>query len=180
MSSGGAASFLPGRRVSLPPPAETFDRSEIDLKLIEQTRVTHAVLDTSRGKVVVQLFRDSARETVKNFVRLTKRGFFTNVSFHRVLPGFLVQTGDPSGTGWGGPGFTIPCEINQNRFEPGVVGMALEGKDTGGSQFFITVTPAPHLDGRHTAFGKVVEGMNVVTSLAEDDQIRGVELRSSQ
>ncbi|GAB4336354.1 MAG: hypothetical protein Kow0037_17520 [Calditrichia bacterium] len=126
---------------------------------------------TSKGEFVMELRPDKAPVTVANFLDLVRSGFYNNLTFHRVVPGFVVQGGDPRGDGWGGPGYTIPCEYNDLFYERGAVGMAHAGKDTGGSQFFITHTPQPHLNGRHTLFGKVVSGMKVVDRLEIYDTI---------
>ncbi len=112
--------------------------------------------------------------TVDNFVTLARRGYFNNLTFHRVVPNFVAQGGDPRGDGSGGPGYQIRCEINEATYERGAVGMALSGKDTGGSQWFVTHSPQPHLDGGYTVFGRVVEGMDVVDRLARGDHIRAV------
>ena len=111
-----------------------------------------------------------------NFISLAKKGFYENIFFHRVIPGFVIQAGDPRGDGWGGPGYSIPCEYNDISFEEGILGMAHAGKDTGGSQFFITQTPQPHLSGRYTGFGKVLEGMGVVKSIMMFDYIKSIEI----
>ncbi len=135
---------------------------------------------TTRGDFVLELRPDKAPVTVANFLYLVKKQFYRNIYFHRVIPGFVVQAGDPRGDGWGGPGYTIPCEYNDLFFERGVVGMATAGKDTGGSQFFITQLPQPHLNGRYTAFGKVISGMNVIDHLEPYDQILNAEIVSNR
>ena len=131
---------------------------------------------TTKGIFELELFPEKAPITVANFISLVKTGFYNNLYFHRVIPGFVIQGGDPRGDGWGGPGYNIPCEYNDIFYDRGVLGMAHAGKDTGGSQFFITQTPQPHLNGRHTAFGKVVRGMKVVDSIEIYDQILKAEL----
>jgi cyclophilin family peptidyl-prolyl cis-trans isomerase len=113
---------------------------------------------------------------VANFVGLARRGYFNGLSFHRVVPDFVVQGGDPRGDGWGGPGYTIRCEYNTLGYERGRVGMALAGKDTGGSQFFITHSPQPHLNGRYTIFGEVIEGEDVLDAIQVGDIINEVLL----
>jgi cyclophilin family peptidyl-prolyl cis-trans isomerase len=165
-----------GRREMVPPPAEFFEKEGVDVRLAEPSKVTRITLHTTKGDVKINLFEQEARETVKNFARLAGRKYFDGLSFHRVVPGFVVQGGDPKGSGWGGPGHSILCEINPHRYERGVVGMALAGKDTGGSQFFITHAAHPHLDGTYTVFGKVTEGMPVVDALTVGDRIMRVEL----
>ncbi|MGC4113360.1 MAG: peptidylprolyl isomerase [Myxococcales bacterium] len=128
-------------------------------------------LTTERGPIRIQLDVREAPMTARSFVGLVKQGFFKGLVFHRVVPDFVAQGGDPTGTGSGGPGYTIRCEMNRLRYQTGSVGMALSGKDTGGSQFFVTVAPHPHLDGRYTIFGQVVEGMEAVRALTEGDRI---------
>jgi cyclophilin family peptidyl-prolyl cis-trans isomerase/HEAT repeat protein len=126
---------------------------------------------TEHGEIHIQLWSDVAPRTAGNLYQLAKRGFFRKLSFHRVEPDFVAQGGDPRGDGEGGPGYSIRCEINRKPYARGVVGMALSGKDTGGSQFFITTFPEPHLDGRYTTFGEVTAGMEVVDGLAEGERI---------
>ncbi|MGA9523369.1 MAG: peptidylprolyl isomerase, partial [Myxococcaceae bacterium] len=126
---------------------------------------------TGKGDIEVKLFRDEAPLTSANLWSLAEQGFFRDLTFHRVVPDFVAQGGDPRGDGQGGPGYVIPCEINRSRYVRGVVGMALSGPDTGGSQFFFTHSPQPHLDGRYTAFGEVVTGLDVVDRLLEGDRI---------
>jgi cyclophilin family peptidyl-prolyl cis-trans isomerase len=135
-----------------------------------------AILHTSRGKIEVHLNIVEAPLSVRNFVALARRGFFDGLVFHRVVPGFVIQGGDPRGDGNGGPGYTIRCEVGQRPYGRGAVGMALSGKDTGGSQFFITHVPTPHLDGGYTLFGWVAEGMEVVDRIEPGDSIEEVEI----
>ena len=124
---------------------------------------------TSMGEFRIELFEDRAPRTTKNFIDLVEKGFYDGVTFHRVIPKFMIQTGDPTGTGKGGPGYTIPDEIHrglQHRGE-GIVSMANAGPDTGGSQFFITLDTAKWLDGEHTIFGRVIGGMEVVRAIGK-------------
>jgi peptidyl-prolyl cis-trans isomerase A (cyclophilin A) len=124
-------------------------------------------VDTSRGQFRIELFEDRTPRTTKNFVDLVRKGFYDGLTFHRVVTGFIVQTGDPTGSGSGGPGYTIADEFHfglKHRGE-GIVSMANSGPDTGGSQFFITLDTAPHLDGRHSIFGRIVTGMDVVREI---------------
>ena len=115
---------------------------------------------------MIQLYADQAPLAVNSFVFLAKQGWFDGVTFHRVIPGFVAQTGDPSGTGKGGPGYFFKNEVSDLRYDkPGVVGMANSGPDTNGSQFFITYAPQPSLDGSYTIFGQVIQGMDVVENL---------------
>ncbi|MBX3432000.1 MAG: peptidylprolyl isomerase [Pirellulales bacterium] len=129
-------------------------------------------LATTRGDVVIELFENEAPEAVASFLSLVKQGFYDNVVFHRVLPGFMAQGGDPTGTGTGGPGYCIKCECytpNYRRHFRGSLSMAHAGRDTGGSQFFLTFVPTSFLDGKHTVFGRVIEGMDVAASLRRRD-----------
>ena len=135
-----------------------------------------AFLHTAKGTVEVHLDVVEAPLTVASFVALARRGFYDGLTFHRVEPGFVVQGGDPRGDGNGGPGYTLRCEITQRPYGRGAVGMALSGKDTGGSQFFVTLSPQPHLDGGYTLFGTVVAGMDVVDRLRPGDVIEHVEV----
>jgi cyclophilin family peptidyl-prolyl cis-trans isomerase/HEAT repeat protein len=135
-----------------------------------------AYIDTTKGMIQVELAVTDAPRTVANFIALARKGFFTGQAFHRVVPDFVAQAGDPRGDGEGGPGYTIRDEINQRPFVRGTVGMALDWADTGGSQFFITHSPQPHLDGRYTVFGQVVAGMDVVDRLSQWDVIRSLRV----
>ncbi len=115
--------------------------------------------------------------TVANFEKLAKEGFYDGLTFHRVIDDFVIQGGCPKGNGTGGPGYTIKCEINDNKHGTGALSMAHAGKDTGGSQFFITHSPQPHLDGVHTVFGKVISGMDVVNSVKQGDKMLKVTIQ---
>ncbi len=131
----------------------------------------HANLVTEKGTVRIRLFAEEAPETVNNFVFLARDGYFDGTTFHRVIEGFMAQGGDPTGTGAGGPGYSIRDEFHPDlrHDRPGVLSMANRGPNTGGSQFFITHVATPWLDDRHAVFGEVVEGMEVVNSLRERD-----------
>lgn len=135
-----------------------------------------AYIDTDKGMVQIELSILDAPRTVTNFVSLARKNFFGGTPFHRVVPNFVVQDGDPRGDGDGGPGYTIRDEINQRPYLRGTVGMALDWEDTGGSQFFITHSPQPHLDARYPVFGQVVSGMEIVDQLTQWDQIRTVRI----
>ena len=119
---------------------------------------------------------EAAPQTVRNFVSLARRGWFDGTVVHRVVPDFVIQDGDPTGTGSGGPGYTIRCEYNRLRYDAGRVGMALSGKDTGGSQWFVTLSPQPHLDGRYTIFARVTKGLDVARRVTQGTRILGVEI----
>ena len=137
---------------------------------IDRTKQYFATLSTTQGDIVIELYPDKAPTTVNSFVFLAKEGWFNNIDFHRVIPGFVAQTGDPSGTGLGSPGYAFGNEANDLLYDgPGVVGMANSGPDTNGSQFFITYDALPQLDGGYTIFGKVVEGMDNLKKLTAID-----------
>ena len=126
-----------------------------------------AKIEMTKGAIVVELYPDQAPKTVANFVKLAKQGFYNGIIFHRVIPSFMIQTGDPTGTGRGGPGYTFEDEFSPKLHHdaPGTLSMANAGPGTNGSQFFITLAPTPWLDGKHTIFGRVVEGQSVVEQI---------------
>ncbi len=130
------------------------------------------------GKIVIEFFDEAAPGTVANFEKLANEGFYNGLNFHRVIPGFVAQGGCPYGTGTGGPGYTIKCETkgNPHKHQRGALSMAHAGKDTGGSQFFICFDAFPHLDGVHTVFGKVVEGMEYVDQIKPGDKMKEVKV----
>ena len=134
-----------------------------------ETKKTMAVFETSTGTFTVELFKDKAPNTVNNFVTLANKGFYNNLIFHRVIPDFMIQGGDPTGTGRGGPGYVIKDEFHKDlkHDKQGILSMANAGPNSGGSQFFITVKETPWLDGRHAVFGQVVEGMDVVHKISK-------------
>src|SRR5436190_12631242 len=138
-----------------------------------------AVVSTDKGAFTIELLPEDAPLTVDNFVTLARRNYFNGVAFHRVVPNFVIQGGDPRGDGNGGPGYQIRCEINEVPYERGAVGMALSGKDTGGSQWFVTHAPQPHLDGGYTVFGRVIRGMNVVDNTVRGDLIRSIVIKET-
>jgi cyclophilin family peptidyl-prolyl cis-trans isomerase len=138
-----------------------------------------AILSTDKGDVRVELLMREAPMNAMNFIDLATAGYFDGIVFHRVVPNFVVQGGDPRGDGNGGPGYQIRCEINEVPYDRGAVGMALSGKDTGGSQFFFTHSPQPHLDGGYTVFGRVTGGMDVVDNLMRGDRILKVTILDS-
>jgi cyclophilin family peptidyl-prolyl cis-trans isomerase len=136
---------------------------------------TFAKFETSMGNFTIELFEAQTPKTVDNFVKLAEKNFYDGVIFHRVIDGFMIQGGDPTGTGRGGPGYQFPDEIHPQlkHTSEGILSMANAGPNTNGSQFFITLVPTPHLDGRHTVFGKVVEGMDVVKKIGKTPTARG-------
>ena len=138
--------------------------------------MSKAIMETSKGTINLELFDNDAPATVKNFTDLAKKGFYDGLSFHRVIENFMVQGGCPDGTGTGGPGYQINCEINSQKHTPGTLSMAHAGKDTGGSQFFITHVATPHLDGVHTVFGRT-EDMAVVNAIATGDTMTSVTIQ---
>jgi cyclophilin family peptidyl-prolyl cis-trans isomerase len=141
---------------------------------LDTSKAYRARFKTERGEIVADLYADQAPLTVENFVNLARSGFYDGTTFHRVIPGFMAQGGDPTGTGRGGPGYQFGDEFSPDlRHDgPGVLSMANAGPGTNGSQFFITYAATPHLDNRHSVFGRVVEGMDVVSSIRERDPER--------
>ncbi|MCK9612589.1 MAG: peptidylprolyl isomerase [Bacteroidales bacterium] len=143
-----------------------------------------AIIKTVKGDMTVSFYEKDAPGTVKNFVDLAKKGFYNGLTFHRVIPDFVIQGGCPHGTGVGGPGYTIKCELDGgNQYhDRGVLSMAHAGRDTGGSQFFICHSRqnTAHLDRKHTCFGKVVEGMEVIDAIRQGDVINAVEIIEEQ
>jgi len=135
-------------------------------------------IETNRGTIEVTLYPQHAPQTVNNFVFLAKQGFYDGVKFHRVIADFMIQTGDPTGTGRGGPGykFADECKGNPLKHERGVISMANAGPATNGSQFFITHVPTPHLNGKHTVFGKVTKGQDIVDTIAQGDVMVSVKV----
>ncbi|HET6862109.1 MAG TPA: peptidylprolyl isomerase, partial [Pyrinomonadaceae bacterium] len=140
----------------------------------------HAVVTTSKGSFTIELLPNDAPLNVDNFLTLAQKGYFRNITFHRVVPNFVIQGGDPRGDGNGGPGYQIRCEINEVEYDRGAVGMALSGKDTGGSQWFVTHSPQPHLDGGYTVFGRVITGMNVVDNISRGDVIQSIRISTGR
>jgi HEAT repeat protein len=159
-----------------PAPAGRAVSDEEWNRLISPQFSPHVYIETDRGIVELELAILDAPLTVANFVALARKGFFDGIAIHRVVPDFVVQDGDPRGDGEGGPGYTLRDEINMRPYLRGTLGMALDWKDTGGSQFFLTHAPQPHLDGRYTVFGHVVDGMDVIDRLMPGDVIRRVRV----
>ncbi|MDP3910572.1 MAG: peptidylprolyl isomerase [Gemmatimonadales bacterium] len=145
----------------------------------------NAVIETDKGTIEVELFADEVPTTVANFEKLANSSFYDGTSFHRVIPKFMIQGGDPysktgkGSVGTGGPGYMIKCETSRNthRHVAGTLSMAHAGKDTGGSQFFICHTPQPHLDGVHTVFGQVTKGQDVVNKIAQNDRVQSIRVQ---
>jgi peptidyl-prolyl cis-trans isomerase B (cyclophilin B) len=145
--------------------------------------MSNAEIHTERGVMKVEFFHEDAPGTVENFIKLAEKGFYDGLTFHRVIPDFVIQGGCPDGTGMGGPGYTIPCELDgDNQYhDRGVLSMAHAGRDTGGSQFFIchSRTNTGHLDRNHTCFGKVYDGLEVIDDIRQGDQITRVVITTS-
>jgi len=145
---------------------------------------TKAVIDTVQGVIELELFADEVPGTVANFEKLAKEGFYDGTAFHRVIPNFMIQGGDPYSktgkgrVGTGGPGYTIKCEthLNKHKHVAGTLSMAHAGEDTGGSQFFICHAPQRHLDGVHTVFGQVTKGMDVVNKIKQNDKVNSIKV----
>jgi peptidyl-prolyl cis-trans isomerase B (cyclophilin B) len=148
---------------------------------IDRKKNYQATIETNRGNIQLELYPQHAPKTVNNFVFLAREGFYDGVSFHRVIQDFMVQGGDPTGTGRGGPGYRFEDELKGNPLthETGVISMANAGPNTNGSQFFITHSPQPHLNGRHAVFGKVTSGQDVVDSIRQGDRMGKVTIRES-
>jgi peptidyl-prolyl cis-trans isomerase B (cyclophilin B) len=140
-----------------------------------------ATITTNRGDIVVELSAQNAPKTVNNFVFLARQGYYDGVTFHRVISNFMIQGGDPTGTGRGGPGYKFEDETKNNplKHDTGVISMANAGPGTNGSQFFITHSPQPHLNGKHTVFGKVIQGQDVVDSIRQGDTMQKVTIEES-
>ncbi|MET3682377.1 peptidyl-prolyl cis-trans isomerase B (cyclophilin B) [Alkalibacillus flavidus] len=138
------------------------------------------ILFENGEQITFELYPEAAPNTVDNFVKLANDGFYDGLTFHRVIPGFVIQGGCPIGNGTGGPGYTIKCETdgNPHQHEHGSLSMAHAGKDTGGSQFFICLDQQPHLDGRHTVFGKVTEGIDIVDRVRVGDVMQTITIDS--
>jgi cyclophilin family peptidyl-prolyl cis-trans isomerase len=168
-----------GRPVTALAPVEPDKPAETYREIVQRTsRPRRVELRTSKGVLRLRLACPEAPLTCLNFLTLASQGFYEGLLFHRVVPDFVIQAGDPRGDGFGGPGYTIRDEINLLRYKRGMVGMALAGPDTGGSQFFITLSPQPHLDGGYTIFGEVEQGMDVLDRIEAGDRIeKVVELR---
>jgi cyclophilin family peptidyl-prolyl cis-trans isomerase len=157
-------------------PAPTTVDAAVYATLASPKISPHAFIDTRKGTIEIELAVLDAPLTTHNFVTLARRGFFNGLRIHRLVPDFVVQDGDPRGDGEGGPGYSIRDELNDLPYLRGTVGMALSGKDTGGSQYFLTISPQPHLDAGYTVFGRVVKGIEVVDQLQQYDTIDRVRV----
>jgi len=157
VSCGGATK---GKTYSAPPPMT-----------IDTSKQYTATIETEKGDLVLELFASDVPVAVNNFVFLAGEGFYDGITFHRVIPGFMAQGGDPTGTGTGTPGYSFADEFTEHTHVAGALSMANSGPDTNGCQFFITYTPQHHLDGKHTVFGQLVEGMDVLEEIEAGDTI---------
>ncbi|MFV0481658.1 MAG: peptidylprolyl isomerase [Campylobacteraceae bacterium] len=157
---------------------KTYDYTAAELNAFQ-----YAIIKTNKGEMVVKLYPEETPITVANFAHLAKSGFYNGLSFHRVIPNFVIQGGCPNGTGTGGPGWKIACECDKNthKHQRGTLSMAHAGRDTGGSQFFVCHSAQPHLDKRHTVFGDIVansaESFKVLDSIRQGDIIETIEIK---
>ena len=164
---------------SSPKPQPQSYNSPIPM-VIDVNKKYTAVIKTAKGDLTLELYPQDAPVTVNSFVSLARKGFYNGLTFHRVIPGFMAQGGDPTGTGSGGPGYTIPDEISQRKHVTGALSMAKTAQpNTGGSQFFICYAPQPHLDGIHTVFGQLTQGMDVLKQLVNGDKMTEVTITES-
>ncbi|MDO8616768.1 MAG: peptidylprolyl isomerase [Dehalococcoidia bacterium] len=179
-----AAAASPTQPANCPPPSGTAPEPDVNKKYASRPAISidtakdyNAIVKTVRGDFTMVLRASQAPETVNSFVFLARDGFFNGAKFHRVVPGFVAQTGDPTGTGSGGPGYSVPAEFNDIAFERGTVGMARsQDVNSGGSQWFVTFGNAAHLTGAYTAFGSVTEGMEVVDCIEQGDAVISVDI----
>lgn len=176
-ASVSTAAMELARMVGVRPPP--YNHRLYSVPLDEVSRVKGARVHTTRGDFLLTLMPDEAPVTVWNFASLADKGYFNGLMVHRVVPDFVVQDGDPRGDGTGGPGYSIPDELWPGHYREGVMGMALSGPDTGGSQWFVTLSPQPHLDGTYTIFGEVSQGMQVLRSMQAGDRILTVTIERS-
>jgi cyclophilin family peptidyl-prolyl cis-trans isomerase len=182
-ASGSAATRPPNTDTSTPPDSgnatqtggtTTQTYAEKPAVTIDTGKRYFATIRMDIGDIKIELFPDDAPETVNSFIFLAREGFYDGITFHRVIPGFVAQAGDPTGTGRGGPGYNIPDEVNERQFLDGTVGMAkTAAPNSAGSQFFICYSPQPNLDGFYTVFGQVVEGRDVLDSITPRDPAEG-------
>ena len=144
---------------------------------IDTSKQYTATIETEKGNIVLELFASDVPLTVNNFVFLAREGFYDDTIFHRVIPDFMAQGGDPTGTGTGGPGYKFADEFTEHTHTTGALSMANAGSNTNGSQFFITYTPQHHLDGKHSVFGQLIEGMDVLKTIQQDDVITRITIK---
>lgn len=162
------------------------DLKEYNYSKEELSKFNYAKINTNKGSILIKLFNEETPNTVSNFASLANEGFYNNLNFHRVIPGFMAQGGCPSGTGMGGPDWTIKCEIDAPKqvHNKGSLSMAHAGRNTGGSQFFICFVACPHLDKNHTVFGGIekddAESFSVLDSIDQEDDIISIEILESK
>jgi cyclophilin family peptidyl-prolyl cis-trans isomerase len=173
LKQAGAAEAAPERPAPLRQDAAFFESD----RLLHPAYTPHAYIQTRAGLIHLELNVVDAPFTTMAFVELARSGFFDGLKVHRLIPNFVIQAGDPRGDGEGGPGYAIRDELNTLPFVRGTLGMALDGRDTGGSQFFIALSPQPHLDGQYTVFGRVIEGWDVLDRVSLGDVIDRVLIR---
>lgn len=143
----------------------------------QPSKKPYAIIETEKGRIVIELFPEVAPKTVANFIKLANQGFYNGLTWHRVVPGFVIQGGDPLGNGTGGPGYTIEAEFNNKKHVKGTVAMARSADpNSAGSQFYITLAPQPHLDGRYTVFGQTVEGTDVPEKIVQGDHMQKITI----
>jgi cyclophilin family peptidyl-prolyl cis-trans isomerase len=172
---GSAALLIASGCASVP---QTTGKEATTETMTDNTPVTEAVLQTSKGEIVFKFYPEDAPKTVDNFIKLARKGFYDGLTFHRVVPNFVIQGGDPSGDGTGGPGYTIPAEFNSRSHLTGTVAMARAlDPNSAGSQFYICLSRQPNLDGQYTVFGQVTSGMDVVQAIRVGDKMLKVTVR---
>lgn len=172
----GVISMPPQESKSSPDPKSL--KSPIPM-VIDLNKKYTATIKTAKGDIVCELYAKDAPVTVNNFVSLSRRGFYNGLTFHRVIPGFMAQGGDPNGNGTGGPGYKFQDEFSQRTHVTGTLSMANSGPNTNGSQFFICYAPQPHLNGKHTVFGQCTQGMDVVQKLVNGDKMIEIVITES-
>ena len=153
--------------------------SEPPAMTIDKTKQYTATIETGKGNLELELFASDGPLTVNNFVFLAREGFYDNTTFHRIIPGFMAQAGDPTGTGTGSPGYRFADEFTSHTHVAGALSMANSGPNTNGSQFFITYAPQPHLNGKHSVFGRLVKGTEVLESLKNGDSLVRITIEES-
>ena len=179
-SCGGSAPAPAPTPTPTPAPApKPKSYSSPPAMMIDTSKQYTATIKTEKGNMVLELFAKDVPMTVNNFVFLAREGFYDGSTFHRVIPGFMVQGGDPTGTGTGGPGYSFKDEFTEHTHVTGALSMANSGPNTNGSQFFITYAPQHGLDGKHSVFGQLVEGMDVLESLINGDKIIRITIKES-
>ncbi|MDP2916957.1 MAG: peptidylprolyl isomerase [Dehalococcoidia bacterium] len=147
--------------------------------VIDANKQYKAIIETDKGNLVLELFARDAPETVNNFVFLVREGFYDGTTFHRIIPDFMAQGGDPTGTGTGGPGYRFADEFSSRKHVAGTLSMANAGPNTNGSQLFITYVPTSYLDGKHSVFGQLIQGMDVLKMLKNGDRMKRVTIQES-